>query len=153
MDLYSLVLTLHSWLRWLVLLTGVLAVGRSLTGGARRWVAADDRAGRLFSVSLDVQFLLGLLLYFALSPFTRQAMQDFAGAMRTAPLRFWAVEHVFGMLIGIVLVHIGRSRIRKAQTDRKRHRTAALFYGLALVAIAAAIPWPGLPNARPLFRW
>ena len=74
-------------------------------------------------------------------------------AMRTAPLRFWAVEHVFGMLIGIVLVHIGRSRIRKAQTDRKRHRTAALFYGLALVAIAAAIPWPGLPNARPLFRW
>jgi hypothetical protein len=30
---------------------------------------------------------------------------------------------------------------------------AAIFYGLALAAIAAAIPWPGTPNARPLIRW
>lgn len=153
MDLYALVLMLHSWLRWLVLLSGVLAAGRAVTAGARPWVASDSSAGRLFSISLDVQFLLGVLLYFALSPFTRQAIQDFAFAMRTPSLRFWAVEHVFGMLIGVVLVHIGRGRIRKADTDRKRHRTAALFYGLALLAIAAAIPWPGLPNARPLFRW
>jgi hypothetical protein len=60
---------------------------------------------------------------------------------------------VFGMVVGIALAHIGRTRIRKATSDARRHRLAAIFYGLALVAILAAIPWPGLPNARPLFRF
>jgi hypothetical protein len=153
MDFYSLVLTVHSWLRWLVLLSGVLAVGRAVTAGSRPWLHSDDRAGRFFGISLDVQFLLGVLLYFVLSPFTRQALQDFGGAMGTPALRFWAVEHVFGMVVAVALAHVGRGRTRKAPTDRKRHRTAALFYGLALLAVLAAIPWPGMPNGRPLFRW
>jgi hypothetical protein len=152
-DFYSIVLTLHSWLRWLVLLSAILAVGRAITAGSRPWAPADDRAGRLFGISLDVQFVLGVLLYFVLSPFTKQAMQDFGAAMRTSGLRYFAVEHVLGMVVAIVLVHIGRSRVRKAATDQKRHRTAALFYGLALLAILASIPWPGMPNGRPLFRW
>ena len=107
----------------------------------------------MFGISLDVQFLLGILLYFVLSPFTRQAMQDFALAMRTSGLRFWAVEHVAGMLIAMALAHIGQARVRKAPTDRKRHRTAMVFYGLALLAILASIPWPGTPNGRPFIRW
>ena len=100
-----------------------------------------------------MQFLLGILLYFVLSPLTRQAMQDFGLAMRTSGLRFWAVEHVLGMVIALALVHIAGVRIRKAATDQKRHRTAMIFYGLALVVILASIPWPGMPAGRPLFRW
>jgi hypothetical protein len=153
MDWYSIVLAVHSWLRWAVLLTAIVAVGRALTRRSRPWTPTDERAGRLFGISLDIQFLLGVLLYFVLSPFTRQAMQDFGLAMRTTGLRFWAVEHVLGMLIAVALVHIGRGRIRKAADDRKRHRTALVFYGLALLAILASIPWPGTPTGRPLLRW
>ena len=59
---------------------------------------------------------------------------------------------VIGMLIGTALAHVGRGRVRKAPDDRKG-RTAAIFYGLALLAILASIPWPGLPAGRPLFRF
>jgi hypothetical protein len=153
MDWYSTVLAIHSWVRWAVLLTALVAVGRAATAGGRPWTPTDERAGRLFSITLDIQFLLGILLYFVLSPFTRQALQDFGLAMRTTGLRFWAVEHVLGMVIAVALVHIARGRIRKAANDRKRHRTVLVFYTLALLAIFASIPWPGMPTGRPLFRW
>jgi hypothetical protein len=92
------------------------------------------------------------VLYFILSPVTGAALDDFGGAMKNTQLRFFAVEHVFGMLIGTVLAHVGQGRVRKAPVDRKG-RTAAIFYGLALLAILASIPWPGLPAGRPLFRF
>ena len=69
---------------------------------------------RWFSIALDVQFLIGLLLYVWLSPFIRDAWADMGATMRNAPLRFFAVEHVTGMLIGIALAHVGKSKIGKA---------------------------------------
>jgi hypothetical protein len=153
--MYVLVLFIHSWLRWLVLLAGVAAVARGIGGWRRRtpWTLRDERAGLWFSIGLDLQMLLGLLLYFALSPITKAALQDFVGAMSNRALRFWAIEHVFGMLVGIALVHIGRTRIHKTGDDTRRHMLAAVFFTLALIAILVSTPWPGTPNARPLFRW
>ena len=76
--LYAVVLTIHSWLRWLVLLTGIVAFVRSAVGTSRRtaWTTADDRAGFWFSTVVDAQFLLGLVLYIFLSPFTHAAFRD-----------------------------------------------------------------------------
>lgn len=142
--MYGLVLIVHSWLRWVVLAAGLAAVVR---GGAK-----EASAGRWFTILLDVQLLLGLLLYFVLSPVTGAALADFGGAMGNPQLRFFAVEHVFGMVIALALAHIGTAKIKKAPADR-RARFAMIFYGLALVAILASIPWPGMPAGRPLFRF
>jgi hypothetical protein len=151
---YSAVLLLHSNLRWAVLLFGILAVARAITasGGGRAWGSLDDAFGRWFVIMLDVQFVLGLLLYVGLSPFTQEAFADFGAAMRNAGLRFFAVEHVFGMVIGLALAHIGRVKIRKAREDVRRQRLASLYFSLAMLAILASIPWPGTPAGRPLFR-
>ena len=151
--MYPTVLLVHSWLRWAVLLAGVVAVIRGAGGwsGVKAWTAADDRAGFWFVTTLDVQMLLGLLLYLFLSPFGLPAWADIGETMRHSGARFWAVEHTFGMIAGIVLAHVGRARARRAAPQRK-HRTAAIFYGLALVAIVASIPWPGMPAGRELFR-
>ena len=96
--LYAVVLTIHSWLRWGVLLAGLIAFFRSAVGASRRatWTPADDRAGFWLSMVLDAQFLLGLILYVFLSPFTHAAFRDIGGAMGNSGLRFWLVEHVFG---------------------------------------------------------
>ena len=142
--MYELVLIIHSWLRWAVIGAGLWAA----FGGGSRYSAA----GKWFTRLLDVQILLGLLLYFVLSPFTRAALGDFGAAMSNSQLRFFAVEHVFGILIGTALAHIGSGRIRKAAPERGP-RLALIFYGLALVAILASIPWPGMPAGRPLFRF
>jgi hypothetical protein len=153
--MYSAVLLLHSWLRWVVILAGLIAIIRAFAGwrGRGRWTAADDRAGFLFTLTLDIQVLVGALLYFWLSPITSRALQDFGTAMRTSSLRYWAVEHVFGIVVALALAHIGRARIRKTADAVRRHRLAAILFGLALIALLISIPWPGMPNARPLLRW
>ena len=150
--MYSGFLLIHSWLRWADLLLGLAALVRSLTRAQRPWTPTDQKVGRLFTAALDLQFLLGAILYFVLSPFTTAALSDFGAAMGNSGLRFWAVEHVFGMVVGMALAHIGRARIAKAPTDARRHRLALIFYGLALLVIVISIPWPGRPNGRPMFR-
>jgi len=153
--MYNAVLLLHSWLRWVVLLTAVIALvkGARGLGGQSRWTATDTTTFRAFVGALDLQFLLGLLLYGVLSPFVRLAMSDPAGAMRDGDLRFWLVEHLAGMVIAVVLAHVGSVRIRRAADDGGKHRMATLFAGLALVVVLLSIPWPGMPSARPLFRF
>ncbi len=152
--MYELMLALHSLMRWVVLLLGVLAVVRALGGwvGSKPWSDADERGGRLFVMSLDIQLVIGLMLYLFLSPVTRMAFQDFGLAMRTGSLRFWAVEHLTMMVIAVALVHIGRVRARRQTAGPARHRQTALFFGLAVIAMLVLTPWPGLSNGRPLFR-
>jgi hypothetical protein len=150
--MYSMVLGAHSWLRWGIVLLGLYAVIRAIGGWQHRrpWTSGDEQTSRLLTIAVDVQLILGLLLYFVYSPYTALALDDFGNAMRSSDLRFWAVEHPFGQLVGLALLHVGRARAKKAADALRKHRTTAIFFALALVAIAAAIPWPGTPHARPL---
>jgi uncharacterized membrane protein len=152
--MYTALLTVHSYLRWLVLLTALIAIARAVTGMTQRrpWTPADDAAARWFGMSVDVQMLIGLILYFFLSPFTMSAWSDIGAAMRDATVRFIAIEHQVGMLIAVALAHVGRARIRKSQDAARRHRMALIFFGLALVVMLISIPWPGRPGGRELFR-
>jgi hypothetical protein len=75
-----------------------------------------------------------------------------AATMRNAPLRFFAVEHITGMFIGIALVHVGKSKIRKVADTAQKHKLALVFYGIAMIVILLSIPWPGMPGGRALFR-
>jgi hypothetical protein len=151
--MYTLVLGIHSWLRWVAL---VAAVGAIATTAADR--APTIRTGRAdmwglaLMIALDIQMLLGLLLYLVLSPFTTKAMGDFGAAMRNPDLRFFAVEHVALMFAAVILAHLGRVLARKAKTaDAKRSRLLICFV-IATIAMLFAIPWPGMPSGRPLFR-
>lgn len=151
----TVTLLLHSWLRWVVILLGILALVKALVARAsgRPWSPSDASAGRLYSMALDVQMLLGLLLYFVFSNLLALARDDMGRAMANPAMRFWLVEHLTGMLIAIALAHVGSARVRKATTDAARFGRAALFYGLSLLAVLLASPWPGLAHARPLFRF
>lgn len=154
MDLvYRYAIFLHNLNRWLVLLLLLLALLRAIPGwlGHRVWRPGDDQVGKRLTMVADLQLLLGLLLA-AVSPTVRVALGDMAAAMKDSSLRYWTVEHSGLMLLAVVLIHIGRARSRRAAPDVVKHRRAAVFFGLALAAILAAMPWQGLAsNARPLF--
>src|SRR3979409_2041014 len=146
--MYTTVLTLHSWIRWVALVAGVgatLAALRNREGSAERW-------GLIAVTTLDLQMLLGLVLYLVLSPFTTQAMADFGTAMKTPQLRFWAVEHVSMMFLAVILAHVGRVLARKAKTTATKRTRLLGSFGLATVLILLGMPWPGRPGGRPLFR-
>ncbi|MEO7271182.1 MAG: hypothetical protein ABI211_04165, partial [Vicinamibacterales bacterium] len=112
--MYDAALHAHSWLRWLALVLGLVAVARAFTGrsSGRPWSRGDDRIGAAFVGTLDLQLLIGLVMYVALSPITKAGMSDMGAAMANPGLRFWTVEHPFGMFLAIALAHIGRVRIR-----------------------------------------
>ena len=150
--MYSAVLLAHSWIRWIALVATVGTVLAAL----RIRVPADrtgaDRWSLFAMAALDLQMLLGLLLYFALSPFTAEAMKNMSAAMQNPQLRFWAVEHLTSMIVAIVLAHVGRVLARKAKTPSSIKTRLLICFGLATILLIVGIPWPGFANGRPLFR-
>src|SRR3954470_19051795 len=126
--MYESALWLHSWLRWAVLVAGAFACVRAVSGysAKRPWAPLDDLWGLAFSIALDVQFLVGLILYLFLSPITKMGFQNMAAAMQIDTVRFFTVEHITGMIIGIGLVHVGRVKVRKAADGLRKHRLAMI---------------------------
>ena len=141
--MYTGFLYLHDGLRWLILLAFIITLVKYLYGwlGDQGWKKLDNIAGAVLTGLMDLQLLTGLVLYFFLSDLTKVAFSDFGGAMKNADLRFYAVEHLFMMLIAVVLVHIGRAKSKKAVFDRDKFRHGAIFFLIALVVILAGIPW------------
>jgi len=154
--MYLVSLTLHSWLRWIVVIAGVVVVIRFLMGwlGKRDWQALDARLMTVFPMLLDIQLLFGLLLYFVASPITTGALRDFGAAMSNAVTRFYAVEHFFMMVIALVVAHVGSVLVKRRSAAPGRYRVGAFLFGLALLIILLAIPWPFVAAGanRPWFR-
>jgi hypothetical protein len=150
--MYTIILIAHSWVRWVALIAAVGATVAALSGpdtAGRR----TDRWAMFLMMTVDIQMLLGLLLYLVLSPFTTQALQNFGAAMKDRQLRFWAVEHIATMMLAVILVHVGRVLARKAPTPEAARMRLAVCFGFATLAMLFGMPWPGFPNGRPLFRF
>ena len=145
--MYELVLTAHSWLRWVALIAGLMAVVMAFTASPRA-----DRWGLILVIALDIQLLLGFALYFALSPNTKAIFGNFGAAMRDPVARFWAVEHVSLMVFAVVMAHVGRVLARKAASPAARRKRLLVCFALSTIAMIAATPWPGMASGRPLFR-
>ena len=151
--MYTTALTVHSWLRWVTLFLAVAATANAFRAHRGRVSPLPGRWwDTLLMLAVDVQVLVGILLYFGLSPFTRVAMQDFAAAVRTPAVRFWAIEHAAGMFAAVVLVRTGRVMAMNASSADSARRRRLICFAAATVLMIAVIPWPGLTNGRPLFR-
>jgi hypothetical protein len=151
--MYSVVLTIHSWMRWLTLM---FAVAATLSAFRRPAHGIARLPGRwwdtLFMLAVDLQVLFGVVLYFGLSPFTKVAMTNIKATMGNPALRFWAVEHAGGMFAAVVLVRMGRVLAANAATPSAARNRRLACFAMATVGMVVSIPWPGLANGRPLFR-
>lgn len=147
--MYSIALGVHDIIRWLVLAAAVWALFRAYRGwlGSRDWTPGDKRASTWLTMSVDIQFLVGLILV-VVSPLTRAALGNPGGIMSTDMLRFFVVEHIPVMVAAVILIHVVSMLSGKAPTDSLKHRRAAIGYSLAVLAIIVAIPW-----WRPLLPW
>jgi len=145
--MFTLLLDLHSWLRWAVVITGIMATRAAMSD---RW--RGETWSIAFVSTLDLQMLIGLLLYLVFSPNMAAIRGDFGAAMHDPAARFWAVEHLGSMLLAVMLAHAGRVFSRKAKATGERSTKVLVCFALALLLIIVATPWPGLPNGRPLFR-
>jgi hypothetical protein len=146
--MYATALFIHSWIRWIAL---VASVGTVLAA-IRRQDATTERWAMVAMMTLDIQMLIGLILYLGLSPNMSEILAHFGDSMKDPTARFWAVEHITAMFGAIILAHVGRVLARKARSaDAKRLRLLVCF-SVATVLMIAGMPWPGRPGGRPLFR-
>jgi hypothetical protein len=147
---YPGLLAAHNLLRWLVLVAGLAATISAL----RYWSsppAVDSKPSRsaiLFVASMDLQFLLGLILYLGASPVVHQAFENLSAAMKVHEMRFFVVEHSLLMLLAVAFAHVGGALARKSKLAPGKIRGAASFFALSVLAILAGMPW-----FRPLLRF
>ncbi len=150
--IYGTFLFLHTIIRWVALIAGLVVVARASLGIAQRgpYQPSHRTAGTVFVSALHLNVLIGIVLYVAFSPQTHAAFADIGAAMKSAGLRFFLVEHPFGMLLGTVLATVGAAKARRADDDHGKHMRTLAFMGGGLVAIIASIPWPFYAAGRPL---
>jgi hypothetical protein len=151
--MYTTVLMLHSWIRWIALIAVVGATLAAVRGKVAGTTSLADRWGLVAVTTLDIQMLLGLILYFVVSPNMQEIRAHFGEAMKNPQLRFWAVEHLSAMFVALVLVHLGRVLARKAKTPAAKRTRLLVCFGIATVAMFLGTPWPGMAAGRPLFRF
>lgn len=125
----------HSGLRYVVLALMLAAIVKSFTSA--KYTEGARKLNLFAMISVHIQIVIGLILYF-----TSEKVVFSEATMGSTMLRFFAVEHIVGMLIAMALVTIGHSKAKKAEADNRKYRNIRVFYTLALIIIIATIPWP-----------
>ncbi len=150
--MYTGLLHLHSFLRYIALILLIIATFKSISGfiSRREFSGLDNKLSLFAFISMHLQLTIGLILYF-ISPIVKTGLSDMGSSMKEPSLRFWTVEHIAMMLVAIILVTVGRITAKKATNDLSKHKKQAILFSIALLIIFMAIPWPFSKVARAWF--
>ena len=140
--MYDIILKLHSYWAYLVLLILIIAVVNALIKvfGNKEYEAKDFRIALFALIVSHIQLLIGFVLYFV-SPRFELWGELGGGVMKNAVTRLYLVEHPLVNIIAIVLITIGYSKHKKKLTSKAKLKPIAVFYTLALVLFLSRIPW------------
>lgn len=127
---------IHSGLRWIVLLLVVFAIVNAFMK-TDAYTKKDKMVNLFAMLSLHIQLLIGLALYFSSSK-----VQFVSGFMKSEMYRFYGMEHFVGMLLAILVITIGRKKAENKPLAQDKHKAIKIYYIIGLVLILAFIPWP-----------
>ena len=100
------------------------------------------------TVFAHLQLVLGFILYFGNG--WSKLWSNMGETMKEASLRFFMMEHSLGMLVAVVLLTIGRAKLKRQVEGQAKSKTIIWFYSIALLIIFFSIPWPWMSVARDL---
>lgn len=153
--MYSSLLFIHSWTRWVVVLGGIGLTSQMFLRWhqRRQWGGADNGLVWAFSQVFGYQVLFGLSLYIGGSPYTKVLISKPGLTLKTPVFFFWGLRHPATMLLALAIFQIGKRISQKHVQIEGRHRAFAVTLLLTMLAILSAIPWPKLEYGRSFFRW
>ncbi|BAV07091.1 hypothetical protein SAMN05421788_102278 [Filimonas lacunae] len=152
--MYQLLTFLHSFVRWLVVISLAYAVYRAFKGYIRKaaFTKTDNLVRHWTATIAHIQLVIGMLLYFR-SPAIQYFRSHFHEAVRITDIAFFGIYHAGCMLLAIVIITIGSALAKRKKDDKQQFKTLLTWYAIALAIIFIAIPWPFSPFAsRPYFR-
>ncbi len=141
--MYTGLLHLHNTLRWVVLIALILSIYKLFTNKDAL------KTSKTLLMSAHASLLVGLYQYIA-GPLGLKMIQSagMAATMKDAASRFWAMEHIFSMILAIVFITIGHVKYKKTQNVGPTR----ILYVIAFILILLAMPWPFREAiGRPLF--
>jgi hypothetical protein len=142
--MYRWVLIAHSLGRWLVLVAGaiVVFVETARLWSGKPWAPIGPQLGRVFSIVVDVQVLMGAALYLLLSPLTTVVLSTTITRLPSdSDAQFFSVVHPAIMTASFIGVHVSSVIIRRGRNDTSRHRRSIMFYGVLLLLVLCGLPW------------
>ncbi|WP_410221984.1 cytochrome B [Pedobacter sp.] len=133
MDINGILKSAHSGWRYVVLLLLIVAVLQALAGwfGKKPYTEGNRKLNVFTLISAHIQLLLGLGVYFLNGWYK----MDSSVAMG----RYWKMEHISMMILAIILITVGNAKSKKIADAVAKHRTIAVFFGVALLLILGAI--------------
>jgi hypothetical protein len=137
------IIKIHSFLRWALLLLMLVSIVKAAmsTSGKNPYTSSDRKRTLFTMIAAHLQLVIGIILYLQ-SSVVQAGLSNMGAAMKTASLRYWTVEHISMMIIAIVFITIGNIRSKKMDTDASKYKQVLIWFGLALLVIIAAMPWP-----------
>jgi hypothetical protein len=117
--MYSILLAAHSLVRWLVLISLLVAIFQGYKGwlGNKPFSKSDNIIRSATASIAHVQFVLGIVLY-CISPVVRYFLSYFKTAVHEREIRFFGMEHITMMLIAVVLITIGSMKAKRQPSDK-----------------------------------
>lgn len=152
--LYHFLLALHSATRWMIVICLILLLLRSYMGWKKKHqIKLYDFALQTLTLTLlYIQFAVGLTLYFD-SPIVQYFIENFKDAVKLRQARFFGMEHITMMIIGIIVFTIGYIKAHKIPNSVVKFRTIFIYTAWAICIIFTSIPWEFSPlTSRPSFR-
>lgn len=133
MDFYGILRSAHSGWRYVVLALLVIAVVQALAGwfGNKNYTEGNRKLNVFTLISAHIQFLLGIVLY-VISPLTKGPASD-------ATFRYWKMEHIAIMILAVILITVGNAKSKKIADAAAKHKTIAIFFGIALIVVVGSI--------------
>lgn len=119
-------ITLHSWVRWLVLLGLVATVGIGISRHLRGDAEWEPGYYRATVMALDFQLLLGVILYVGNEGWDQGT--------------FISIIHPAVMVLAIAVAHLGL-RYASTNPDQTPDRVIGYSYFISTVLVVVAIPW------------
>lgn len=136
--MYTGLLHLHNFLRWIILILLLIAIIQSFSAKNNSYHRGLRSVSLVLLISAHLTLLIGLYQWFV-GHLGLELIENagFSAVMKDPVARFWAVEHIAGMLFGIILITVARGKVK-----RQRYSSASWLYLVALIIILLVIPWP-----------
>lgn len=152
--MYSGLLFTHSCLRWLVLIILIYSIYRFTIGiiNHRSFDKTDNLFSQLTDKIIQLQLVIGIVLYIV-SPLLSGFWKQDEKFSEYTDQQFFGIIHAIMMFIAVSLISAGISIAKRELSDKMKYKKLLIYFGLALVIILLAIPWPFSPlSHRPYIR-
>jgi uncharacterized membrane protein len=132
-----------------VLISLIPAIYKAYDGYVQRraFTKADNALRHWTATIAHIQLMVGMLVY-TQSPNAKFSFKQPVFYGHLTPTFFFGVLHLLLMLTAVVLITIGSAMAKRKFDDRLKFKTILIWFGIALLIILLAIPWPFSPLAQ-----